>query len=199
MDGAFGLFAAVDPERAPRLRGLEAADSVAVDTHKWLNVPYDSGVVFTRHLALQERVFRASTAYLGAAGDFLHRTPENSRRFRALPVWMTLVAYGREGCREVVQRCCALARALGEALAGSSAFELLSPVHLNVVCFALRDGDATRRDRVLERLLEDGRMLVTPTEWGGRPAFRAAFSNWRTGVEELRVVMDVLEAAAGAV
>jgi glutamate/tyrosine decarboxylase-like PLP-dependent enzyme len=199
VDGAFGLFAAVEPALAGRLAGLPAADSVAVDAHKWLNVPYDAGVAFTRHLPLQERVFRAAAAYLGRSGDLLHRTPENSRRFRALPAWMALVAYGREGVREVVQRCCALAAALGEALAASPHFELLSPVHLNVTLFALREGDAARRDRLLAWLKADGRVLLTPTQWQGRPAVRAAFSSWRTGPADLPVVLAALEAGAAAV
>jgi glutamate/tyrosine decarboxylase-like PLP-dependent enzyme len=199
VDAAFGLFAACDPERAHLLRGIEQADSVAADAHKWLNVPYDSGIVFTRHLPLQERVFRATSAYLGAGPDLLHRTPENSRRFRALPAWMTLMAYGREGHRVMVQRCCALARALGEAVSASPHFELLAPVPLNILCLALRQGDAARRDRLLQALQNDGRVFLTPTVYAGRPAVRAAFSNWRTSTADVHLILKALEAAATAV
>ncbi len=196
VDGAFGLFAACDPEKAELLRGLNAADSIATDGHKWLNVPYDSGIVFTRHLEHQESVFKAVAAYLGAGPDLLHRTPENSRRFRALPAWMTLMAYGRSGYRELVSRCCRLARRLGDGIATSEHYELLAPVHLDIVCFALRKGDVERRDRVIYRLLDDGRVYLTPTVFDGRPGLRAAFVNWRTGEEDIPVILEALADAA---
>ncbi|GMU05284.1 pyridoxal phosphate-dependent decarboxylase family protein [Corallococcus caeni] len=198
VDGAFGIFAACSPAHAQLLRGLAHADSVAADGHKWLNVPYDSGIVFTRHLALQERVFRAVAAYLGQGPDLLHRTPENSRRFRALPAWMTLMAYGRDGHRALVERSCALARDLGEGLAASPHYAVLAPVKLNIVCFALRSGDAARRDRLLQALQADGRVHFTPTQYAGRPGLRAAFSNWRTDAADLPLILAALDAAASA-
>ncbi|MEM7586327.1 MAG: pyridoxal-dependent decarboxylase, partial [Acidobacteriota bacterium] len=201
VDAAFGLFAACDPEQAHLLNGLELADSLATDGHKWLNVPYDSGIVFTRHLEHQEAVFKAVAAYLGAGPDLLHRTPENSRRFRALPAWMTLMAYGREGHRELVARCCRLARSLGERITASEHYELLAPVHLDIVCFALRErkgeDEAQRRDRVLDRLLDDGRVYLTPTVFDGRPGMRAAFVNWRTGEGDIDLIVEALEGAVG--
>src|SRR5260370_14319298 len=93
VDGAFGLFAACDPARAHLLRGLDAADSITADGHKWLNVPYHSGFVFTRHLAFHQQVFNVTPPHLGHGPDLSHRTPEDSRRFRALPPWITLMAY----------------------------------------------------------------------------------------------------------
>lgn len=198
VDGAFGLFAACDPSLKHNLDGLEGADSIATDGHKWLNVPYDSGIVLTRHMELQEKVFRASAVYLGDRPDLMHRTPENSRRFRALPAWATLVAYGREGYREMVARTCGLARRLGEHIDSSADFELLAPVHLNIVCFALREGDAERRDRFLAHLNGDGRVYMTPSVLAGRPAVRAAFSNWSTTEEDVEMVWSALcDAVAG--
>ena len=196
VDGAFGLFAALSPEHASRLRGIERADSVTVDLHKWLNVPYDSAVVYTRDREAQRAVFRASSAYLGDSSDPLHYTPENSRRFRALPAWMTLRAYGRDGIAEWVQRGCTLARAFAEGLRVIDGIDVLSDVHLNIVCFALRHGDAAARDAFLDRLNRDGRVFMTPTVLFGRPGIRAALSNWMTQPEDVAIalaaVRDVL-------
>ncbi len=189
VDGAFGLFAALSPEHASRLRGVEHADSVTVDLHKWLNVPYDSAVVYTRDREAQRAVFRASSAYLGDSTDPLHYTPENSRRFRALPAWMTLRAYGRDGIAEWVQRDCTLARAFAEGLRGIGGIDVLSDVHLNIVCFALRDGDAVARDAFLDRLNRDGRVFMTPTVLFGRPGIRAALSNWMTQPEDIEIAL----------
>jgi glutamate/tyrosine decarboxylase-like PLP-dependent enzyme len=196
VDGAFGLFAACDPARAHLLRGLERADSVTADGHKWLNVPYDCGFVFTRHLNLNQQVFKVTAAYLGGSSDISHRTPEDSRRFRALPAWMTLMAYGRAGYRAIVSRCCDLAQALAQALEASPTFELLAPAHLNIVCFALRGADSARRDRFLHALKADGRVLLTPTLFAGQPAIRAAFSNWSTSEQDIPLLLNALEECA---
>ncbi len=196
VDGAFGLYAACDPARTHLLNGLEAADSITTDGHKWLNVPYDSGIVFTRHGALQEAVFKATAAYLGEGPDLSHRAPEDSRRFRALPAWMTLMAYGKSGYRELVARCCSLAQRMGQGIEQSSNFELLTPVRLNIVCFALRGASAIQRDQFLEKLKEDGQVLLTPTLFGGKPAIRAAFVNWSTSERDIPVILDALERCA---
>jgi len=196
VDGAFGLYAACDPTRAHLLKGLEAADSITTDGHKWLNVPYDSGIVFTRHVALQEAVFKAAAAYLGEGPDLLHRTPEDSRRFRALPAWMTLMSYGRSGYRELFMRCCSLAQRMGQGIEQSSSFELLTPVRLNIVCFALRGASANQRDQFLEKLKEDGQVLLTPTFFAGKPAIRAAFVNWSTSEQDIPIILDALERCA---
>jgi glutamate/tyrosine decarboxylase-like PLP-dependent enzyme len=193
VDGAFGLFAACDPVHAHLLRGLNAADSITIDGHKWLNVPYDSGIAFTRHIALQEQVFKAAAAYLGDGPDLLHRTPENSRRFRALPAWMTLMAYGRAGYQELVARSCHLARRLGEHIERSELFELLSPVYLNIVCFTLSGAGATQRDQFLALLQRDGQVLLTPTLFAGKPAIRAAFVNWSTTEQDVERIIAALE------
>ncbi len=196
VDGAFGLFAACDPTRAHLLHDLEAADSITTDGHKWLNVPYDSGIIFTRHLALQEQVFNASAAYLGVGPDLLHRTPENSRRFRALPAWMTLMAYGRSGYQEIVARCCHLAQQLGQGIQQSLHFELLSPVYLDIVCFTLRGADSAQRDHLLDLLIQDGKVLLTPTVLAGKPAIRAAFVNWSTTEQDISLILESLERCA---
>jgi glutamate/tyrosine decarboxylase-like PLP-dependent enzyme len=194
VDGAIGLPAACAPSHAHLVRGLERADSIAGDAHKWLNVPYDAGFVFTRHLAAQEAVFRAAASYLGAGPDLLHRTPENSRRFRALPTFLSLLAYGRRGQRAIVDRAIACAELLAARLPPS--FELLAPVRLNVVCFALRGADEAATTRLLRALQEDGRAFLTPTTLRGRPALRAAFSNWATTERDVALVVEALADAA---
>ncbi|MFE0100396.1 pyridoxal phosphate-dependent decarboxylase family protein [Streptomyces sp. NPDC059009] len=197
VDAAFGAFAALSPAHAHLVAGLGRADSVCVDLHKWLNVPYDSAVQFTRRRDLQARVFQNAAAYLGPLGerpDLVHLTPENSRRLRALAAWFTLRAYGREGHREIVERCAAGARALGRAIEDLPGLRLLAPVRLNVVCFTLAAGPTPQRLAALARELSD-EVFMTPTEYGGVPALRAAFSNWRTEESDVARIAAALERA----
>ncbi|MFG2996764.1 pyridoxal phosphate-dependent decarboxylase family protein [Streptomyces sp. NPDC048340] len=197
-DAAFGAFAALSPEHAHLVAGLDASDSLCVDLHKWLNVPYDSAVQFTRRQDLQARVFQNSAAYLGPLGDhpdLVHLTPENSHRLRALAAWFTLRAYGREGHREIVERDVACARALGEDLGQGAEFTVLAPVRLNVVCFTLADDPTPARLTAL-REAAAGDVFVTPTVYAGTPALRAAFSNWRTTRADVRRAAQALRTAA---
>ncbi|MEU3065213.1 pyridoxal-dependent decarboxylase [Streptomyces subrutilus] len=197
-DAAFGAFAALSPDHAHLVAGLDASDSLCVDLHKWLNVPYDSAVQFTRRPDLQARVFQNAAAYLGPLGDhpdLVHLTPENSHRLRALAAWFTLRAYGRRGHREIVERDIACARALGAELDRDPAFRLLSPVRLNVVCFTLAaDPTPARLAALREAAAAD--VFVTPTRYAGTPALRAAFSNWRTTQADVRRAAAALRTAA---
>ncbi|MFG2297116.1 pyridoxal phosphate-dependent decarboxylase family protein [Streptomyces sp. NPDC048603] len=197
-DAAFGAFAGLSPDHAHLVEGLGLADSVCVDLHKWLNVPYDSAVQFTRRQDLQARVFANAAAYLGPLGpdpDLVHLTPENSHRLRALAAWFTLRAYGRQGHREIVERDVACARALGAELAADPAFRLLAPVRLNVVCFTLAQAPTPERLTAL-REAAGGEVFVTPTVFGGTAALRAAFSNWRTTQADVRRAAQALRTAA---
>ncbi|NEB03590.1 pyridoxal-dependent decarboxylase [Streptomyces sp. SID13726] len=203
VDAAFGAFAALSPAHAHLVAGLDAADSVCVDLHKWLNVPYDAAVQFTRRRDLQVAVFHNASPYLGLPTgdpDFLHLTPENSRRLRALPAWFSLVAYGREGHREIVERNVALARELGDRIEDTEGLRLSAPVRLNVVCFTLdRDPAQDRVDALARAVAESGETFLTPTVFGGVPALRAGFSNWRTTRADVERVADAIASAASAV
>ncbi|MEU9231555.1 pyridoxal phosphate-dependent decarboxylase family protein [Streptomyces subrutilus] len=197
-DAAFGAFAALSPDHAHLTAGLDASDSLCVDLHKWLNVPYDSAVQFTRRPDLQARVFQNSAAYLGPLADhpdLVHLTPENSRRLRALAAWFTLRAYGRQGHREIVERDIACARALGELLCADPAFTLPAPVRLNVVCFTLAADPTPARLTALREAVA-AEVFVTPTVHEGTAALRAAFSNWRTTQADVHRVAQALRTAA---
>lgn len=196
-DAAFGGFAACSENYKHLMEGVNASDSITIDAHKWLNVPYDAAMQFTRHPALQLAVFRNNAAYLGNPEenpDFFHYTPESSRRWRALPSWFSLRAYGRKGQREIVERNCAMARRLGDYIRGSERFSLLSPVRLNVVCFTLSDSATTFENikTFLNAVRDDGKVFLTPTVYKDRPAVRAAVSNWQTSPEDIEIAFDAL-------
>lgn len=191
VDAAFGGFAALSPEHAHLVAGLAAADSVCIDLHKWLNVPYDAAVQFTRHRDLQVAVFQNAAAYLPAITgdpDFFHLTPENSRRLRALAAWFSLTAYGTDGHREIVIRAITAAHRLGDRITGLPGVELLAPVRLNVVCFRVPGDPAD----VVQAIADSGEAFLTPTVYRGVPALRAAFSNWRTADADADRVHDLL-------
>ncbi len=193
VDAAFGGFASLSPELQPLIEGWEYADSICIDLHKWLNVPYDSAVVFTRHRDLQSDVFGNVSAYLEHPSDDLepiHLVPENSHRWRALPAWFSLVAYGKEGYREIVERDCLLARTLGDRIQHSPWFKLLAPVRLNIVCFAPRD--PTVSGQFVTAVRDEGKTFVTPTVLDGTSAVRAAFCNWRTDVSDVDTIWESL-------
>ncbi|WP_430790030.1 pyridoxal phosphate-dependent decarboxylase family protein [Actinoplanes sp. G11-F43] len=192
VDAAFGGFAALSPAHAHLVDGIAEADSVCVDLHKWLNVPYDGAVQFTRRRDLQVTVFQNAAAYLPpitGTPDFFHLTPENSRRLRALTAWFTLSAYGVAGHRAIVTAAIDAAHRLGERLTAVPGIELLAPVRLNVVCFAVPTDPTT----LAQRIADSGEAFLTPTVYQGRPALRAAFSNWRTAEADADRVADLIE------
>jgi glutamate/tyrosine decarboxylase-like PLP-dependent enzyme len=202
VDGAFGLFAALSPATRHLVDGLALADSVIVDGHKWLNVPYDSGYAFVRDPALLAGAFSASAAYLGsealARPVFGNLGPEMSRRARALAVWATLRAYGREGYRAMVERHLRLARRVGEQVDASPDLQRLAEVQLNVICFRYRPPGLSEADlndlnrRIGDLVLQDGRVHFGTTEYGGRVAFRPAIVNWRTREEDVDLIVPLV-------
>jgi glutamate/tyrosine decarboxylase-like PLP-dependent enzyme len=209
VDGAFGLFATLLPSHAAQLTGLHLADSICGDAHKWLNVPYDSGFALTRHADVQSRVFRNSASYFFGSNtlpDPFHFGPENSRRLRALPVWASLLAYGRSGMADIVAECCACASALGAWITAHPDLELLAPVTLNIVPFRLSDALLAGRDEAvvighfLSAVASSGDVFLTPGAFNGRRGARAAFSNWRTTVgDDLPLIQRGIDAGLVAV
>ncbi len=197
VDGAFGGFAAVNEASKDLLAGWEAADSVTIDGHKWLNVPYDSAVLFTKHDDLQVEVFQNAAVYLGNPSEdpnFVHRTPENSRRFRALAAWMTLQAYGKEGYQEMVKRASGLAKQIGEWVDVHSGFNLLAAVSMNGVCFTLEPTPSQEEvTAYLERLKVDGRVFLTPTFVFDTPAIRISISNWQTSEQDIEIAWQAMQ------
>jgi glutamate/tyrosine decarboxylase-like PLP-dependent enzyme len=201
VDGAFGAFAALSPSTRHLVAGIDRASSVAVDGHKWLNVPYDAGFAFVRDPSLQAAAFAASAAYLGAEAQdrplFGGLGPEMSRRARALPVWASLRAYGRAGFEEMVERHIGLARRVADQVDAAPDLERLADVPLNVVCFRFHpsrvaDGELDRINRRLgQMILEDGRVFFGTTEYAGKVAFRPAIVNWRTREDDADLIVSV--------
>lgn len=197
VDAAFGGFAACHPDYRNLLQGWEAADSITIDAHKWLNVPYDAAMIFTRHPKLQMAAFRnVGASYLPDPDEFFvysNYTPENSRRLRALPAWHTLMAYGINGYADIVENNVRLTKKLGNLIAGSDQFRLLAPVNLCVACFTLNAPEDGLQDAVgqfLQSMNESGKVVMTPTVYQGIPGIRAALVNWRTTDEDVDIVWE---------
>jgi aromatic-L-amino-acid decarboxylase len=200
VDGAYGALAMLAPDLAPRLAGIERADSLAFDFHKWGQVPYDAGFLLVRDGALQRNAFAASSSYLKrearglAAGspwpcDY---GPDLSRGFRALKTWFTLKVYGTEAIGSAISRTCELARTLEQRILHTPELELLAPVELNIVCFRYRADDPDRINaRIVIELQESGRVAPSTTILDGRLAIRAAIVNHRTSQVEIDQLVDM--------
>jgi len=199
VDGAFGLWAAASPRLRHLVRGCERADSWATDAHKWLNVPYDCGVVFCRHPAAHGEAMAVAASYLQRAegrspSDWV---PESSRRARGFAVWAALQALGRSGVADLVDRCCDHARAFAGLLGARPGVEILNDVVLNQVL--VRFGDDERTREVVRRVQEGGVCWLGATDWQGRAAMRISVSSFRTTGEDVeRSAAAILEAAAEA-
>lgn len=205
VDGAFGLWAAASSRLGPLLAGVERADSWATDAHKWLNVPYDSGLVFCAHPRAHQAAMGVRASYLvhGDSGerDEMDFTPEFSRRARGFPVYAAIRALGRSGIAELVDGTCALARMFADRLGADDGVDVLNEVVLNqvVVQFRAQDGDddcLTRR--VVERVQQDGTCWMSGTTWQGRAAMRISVSNWSTDEQDVSRSVDAILRCAGS-
>jgi glutamate/tyrosine decarboxylase-like PLP-dependent enzyme len=200
IDAAFGGFAAVSEKYKHLVKGWEGADSITIDCHKWLNVPYESAfyLVKEQHTALQIETFQNSNApYLGNPLEnfnYLNVLPENSRRLRALPVWFSLLAYGKQGFQDIVENNIALAVHFGNALIEDEIFELLAPIRLNNVCFTLKgDQNQEKVSQFLTSLNDTGKVFMTPTVYQNRKGIRASFVNWRTTEDDVKIVIKEMK------
>ena len=198
VDAAFGALAALSPAQATLLNGIEQADSVALDFHKWAQVTYEAGCVLVRDPAIQEASFAQATSYLAASNRGLaggqpwpcDMGPDLSRGFRALKVWMTLSAYGADALGRVVADTCAVAAHLAARIEASDRLELLAPVGLNIVCFGVTGfSDAQTQDLVAD-LQEQGLFAPSTTMINGRLAIRAAIVNHRTTRADVDALAD---------
>lgn len=202
VDGAFGALAMLAPELRPLLAGIERADSLAFDFHKWGQAPYDAGFILMRDAARHRAAFATAAPYLErrprglAAGepwpcDF---GPDLSRGFRALKVWFAFKTYGAAALGEVIAKTCRLARELGARIDAEPELERLAPVPLNIVCFRFRGQNPSTVDalnaEIVVRLQESGLAAPSTTLIDGRLAIRAALVNHRTTNEDVHVVAD---------
>jgi len=203
VDGAIGLWAAASPAHRHLLAGVERADSLAADAHKWLNVPYDSGLAFVTRPDAHQAAFAKVAAYFipGRTGerDADAFTPEASRRARGLPIWAALRSLGRAGVAELVERCCRHAQRFADALGQADGVEVLNEVVLNqtLVRFTDPGGDHDGRTReVVRRVQDDGTLWLGGTTWHGMAAMRISVSGWRTTDQDVdRSVEAILRAA----
>jgi glutamate/tyrosine decarboxylase-like PLP-dependent enzyme len=207
VDAAFGALAMLSSRLRPLFAGIEAADSVAFDFHKWAQVPYDAGCIVVRDAQAHRAAFARAAAYLRSAERGLAAGepwpvdfgPELSRGFRALKVWMTLSVYGADRLGGVAERCCALAARLAAAIHREPGLALAAPVALNVVCFRVQSLDDAAHDALAANLQEAGACVLSTTTVDGRRVLRAAVVNHRTSEADVDAVMDDVLAAACSV
>ncbi|HSU92969.1 MAG TPA: aminotransferase class V-fold PLP-dependent enzyme, partial [Gemmatimonadaceae bacterium] len=198
IDGAFGLWAAAAPARAALVAGIENADSWAVDAHKWLNVPYDSGVAIVRDKDALRGATAVSAAYLvqGAERDPSEYTPELSRRARGVDVWAAMSALGRSGIAEMIERNCRQAARFATGLRDAG-YEILADVVLNQVLVSFGDDETTRR--VIAGIQTDGTCWCGGTVWQGRTAMRISVSSWATTDEDVELSLAAMLRVASEV
>ena len=196
VDGAFGLWAAASPQLAPQLRGIERADSISTDAHKWLNVPYDCGIVFCADEAAHRSAMTLSASYITATQaerDPHEFVPEESRRARAIPVYAALRSLGRSGFAELVERNCRQARRFAEALR-EAGYEVLNEVTLNQVVVSFGTDEQTKS--TIAAIQEDGTCWCGGTVWKGRAAMRISVSNWSTTDKDVEMSIEAIVRAA---
>lgn len=202
IDAAFGGFAACSLKHKHLVSGWENADSITIDCHKWLNVPYESAfyLIKEQYKNYQIETFQNSNApYLGDPLEnfnYMNFLPENSRRLKALPVWFSLVAYGKQGFQDMVENSIARALQFDAFITKNENFELLAPTRLNNVCFTLAgDHKQEKVNLFLTHLNDKGKVFMTPTVYQNRKGVRASFVNWRTSEKDIQIVIEEMKAS----
>jgi glutamate/tyrosine decarboxylase-like PLP-dependent enzyme len=198
VDGAFGMWAAAAPARAYLANGVEQADSWATDAHKWLNVPYDSGLVFCRDAAALRAAMAVGGAYLAQDEDRVpyQYTPDFSRRARGVEVWAALRQLGRSGLADLIERTCRHAARFAQGLSAAG-YRVLNDVVLNQVLVSF--GSAQRTRDVIARIQQDGTCWCGGTLWQGHTAMRISVSSWATTEADVeRSLTAIVRAAAAA-
>ena len=206
VDGAFGLWAAADPARRHLVDGVGLADSWTTDAHKWLNVPYDSGLSFVRDAAAHHAAMTLGAAYYvetdGVERDSFNWVPESSRRARGFAVWAALRSLGRDGIAEMIGRTSDVAAQIAAGLAATDGVRVLNDVVLNQVLVRFEDpsGDPAAGDArtlaVIDAIQRDGSIWLSGTTWHGLRAMRISVSNWATTSEHGDLVVDMIHRAA---
>jgi glutamate/tyrosine decarboxylase-like PLP-dependent enzyme len=199
VDGAFGLWVAASPALRHLVRGVERADSWAFDAHKWLNVPYDSGMAFCAHPHAHRAAISVAADYLvyGAPGrprEPIDWTPAFSRRARGFPLYAALRSLGRRGVADLVERACAHARAFAAGVSAIPGCEVLGDVVINQVLFRFADDQTT--DAVLRRVVDSGEAWLSGTTVDGRRAIRLSVSNWQTTADDIARALAAFRAAS---
>lgn len=197
VDGAFGLWAAASPDRAHLVRGFEGADSWATDAHKWLNVTYDSGIVFVREAAHLQAAMAVNAPYLviGETREPEHFTPDFSRRARGVEVWAALRSLGRRGLDQLVARTCRHAARFAEGLR-EAGHTVLNDVVINQVLASFGDADTTLR--VVQAIQADGTCWAGTTVWQGKTAMRISVSSWATTDDDVERSLTAIKRAAAS-
>jgi glutamate/tyrosine decarboxylase-like PLP-dependent enzyme len=206
VDGAFGVWAAASGAHRSLIQGIELADSVSVDCHKWLNVPYDCGIAFVRDAAAHRAAMTLHASYYvtarSAERDNCDWVPEASRRARGFAVYAALRFLGRKGIEELIDRCCLLARRMADNLAKDPAVTILNDVVLNQVLVRFSDSSGGDSDEftaeVIRRVQTEGTCWLGGTTWRGMHAMRISISNWSTTEKDIDLSADAILRCVGA-
>jgi glutamate/tyrosine decarboxylase-like PLP-dependent enzyme len=191
VDGAFGLWAGASSTKSYLVKGVELADSWATDAHKWLNVPYDSGIVFVKNSDDLKSAMSMEGAYLDQSGNRIpyHYTPELSRRARALEIWATLLSLGKKGVSELIERTCSHAEKFADGFR-KSGYKILNDVVINQVLVSFGSSEVT--DKIISEIQKEGTCWVGGTKWMGESAMRISVSSWATTYEDVEKSLEAM-------